>query len=272
MQFDVTLTVEDYREAYAPAATGSRWAVRWSGLFATVVLLAVAVPSAIPGHGPFGVPVYDRRIDGPRQNLWLTIAPTLFVATWMSAVVARWGGWLPSAIARGDPVAHQLRVGTALGIGQLAAVGWLAVPLYGRWAIWWTPTDGEVLTAAASPWLLYLLLVRVVNRNPSTLLGGRLWSAVRSAGRTRSVAVSPDGVTADDGTTADRCGWPYFVRYRETDHLLLLVTEDGSLMILPKRAVNAAGEAELRSLIQTHVAAGTFLPREVRFPVVTSHG
>ena len=273
MQFDVTLTADDYREAYAPPASGSRWFARWGDLILPVALLAITVPSAFPGHGPFGTPAADRPVVGPRQNLWLTVAPTLFVATWMLAtvVVNRWaGGWRPSAIVVGDPAARHRRVGTAVAVGQVVAAGWLSLPLYARWAVWWTPTDGEVLCAAVSPWLLYLALVRLVNRNPSTLLGDRLWSTVRSAGRQRSLVISTDGVTSDDEATATRCQWSYFVRYRETNHLFLLVTEDGGVTMLPKRfvATTPGGEAEPRSLLQTHVAAGTFLPREPRFPVV----
>ena len=135
-------------------------------------------------------------------------------------------------------------------------------------AIPWHPTLRRQLWAAVAPWFAYGIFACGVTLTRSRHRTATLWAGNKSIQRPGTLDLSDDGLVATDVAVTAHYRWPHLVGYRETAHLLLLHTEDGGLVMIPKRAVpNPADEYLLRAMIQTHIAAGAFLPREVTFPV-----
>jgi hypothetical protein len=78
--------------------------------------------------------------------------------------------------------------------------------------------------------------------------------------------LSDGGLQITAGASDTRFRWPMVARYRETPSLLLLTLDNTGVLLLPKRCVPDVNA--LCAVIQTHVATGTFLPRDAAFPVL----
>ena|SRR5947209_8678640 len=64
-------------------------------------------------------------------------------------------------------------------------------------------------------------------------------------------------------------GMAVFLSYLESQNLLTLYTRDLGMQIVPRRAFAEPGSFErFCGLVQTHVAAGQFLPRQSGFAVI----
>ncbi len=282
MRFVMELTIDDLMDAARPVRPNGRPVKRsWlggGGVAAAILVATVATAT----FNPAAREQWHRRTtaDGTAilpQNLWVAVVPGLVPAVWVANLIAlgtvqQWRQ--RRAIARGEPPAGPRR--SAAG-GVVAA--WPIVLLFvWDWppvVVTWWPTPTATMWAAFTPWAVLFVGVMVAFG-----LGGPRRAARRTAAASPdwagpwTVDVTPVGVRFDGERTDTHYRWPAIAGYRETDGLLVLTLRDRRTLLLPKRAVAADpdGEAELRSLIQTHVAAGSFLPREARFPVVDVAG
>ena len=81
--------------------------------------------------------------------------------------------------------------------------------------------------------------------------------------------ITDEFFSIDDGEVYRRIQWTFFMRYEETDNLLMLFPKTGSSLIIGKRAITDAGAMdELRRLISDHIEQGEFLPQKAAFPVL----
>jgi hypothetical protein len=293
MRFDYRLAPEDIREAMWPARADGRPVARnrfgravlgWV-LFVALALLLVYVetmPTHVPGRsglrriGPLPEPP-------PPQNLWVTLLPSAVPAAMMVLLVLAGMGQqalrtrrVVRAVAAGTPV-PPAQTGRALGgILGLALVGLMSpLLLYDlpAVAVPWRPTPSLAMWVAFSPWVVAFAVLVVALAQATRRAADRLWATNPALRRELSADVSDIGVWTTDGVTDTLHRWPGFKRYRETDSLLVLTLEDTRLLILPKRALpDAATSDQLRGLIQTHVAEGTFLPRTTAFEVLPVAG
>ncbi len=259
MTIDCALTPADVREALA---LPQRWRDNVRGtLVAYAVALAIAVPTAAGTMGQEPPTVVAAAAAAPARDLWVTLAPSLLGVTLVAGatLVGRWRARRP----------RPGRWGVGGGLVAAAAFGWLALPLVPALAVQWHPTLHRTLFAAVAPWLAWRAFSAA-----TTLAGPRqaaavLWATHPSLRRPGTVQLDEDGVVLTDAVVEHRYRWPHVVRYRETAGLIVLVTEDGGLVMLPKRAVPNPADADvLRRLIAAHVPAGAFLPPDAAFPVV----
>lgn len=281
MHLDYTLTPDDLREAAKPVKANGQPDRRrvGRGVLGWVVFLALAlvlVYLLTLNPPPPGV----RPPPPPMQNLWAAVVPgavpslalvllmgvTLGVQWWQ----ARRAG---AAVAAGRPVppANARALGQWSGLALIAPValvlGW-DVPAV---AVHWTPTPTAAVWAGVAPWVVAVVVVFALGGWFNRGAAARLWAATPACRRPLAVDLSDAGIATADGVTDTLYRWAGVIRYRETDHLLVLTLEDARVLILPKRAVpDAPAEDRLRGLIQTHVAAGTFLPRTAAFPVLAA--
>ncbi len=278
MRFTCALTVDDAVESAVPfqpdGRPAPRSAVGWvmAVLFAALIGFLVLAPQARAQWHP--------RLDDdgqpiPPQNLWVAVVPSLVPALLWGAFVLAMAVYQWRQVRRGGggrgtpgrPIQPNVWVLLALLSPLLLFEVWRLPTV----AVTWYPTPAAAVTAGALPWAVVagVGLIRIFTGVRRTARGQ--WANTPNAGRPATVDVTADGVRRTTEAVDVLYRWPAVVGYRETPNLLVLTLEDGQAVLLPKRAYSG-GEAELRSLIQTHVAAGTFLPREARFPVVVAGG
>ncbi len=267
MRLEYQLTPDDLREAFAPPV--QRRDAIWTNVVCYAVLLALAVPTAAGWMGQEAPADTAAALAAPPQNLWVTLAPSLVGFTLVAGgtLLGRWQDRRGRARLVGAATPPAARVqGTVL---VAVAFAWMVLPNVPALAVAWHPTLRRVLWAAVAPWFAYMVYASAVVLTRPRHTAAVVAALTRSLRRPATVDVSDDGITSTDGVVDARYRWPHLVRYRETAHLLVLLTEDGGPLILPKRALTGpAGEDQLRALLQTHVASGTFLPSGAAFPVV----
>ncbi len=271
MRLDFRLTADDLDEAVRPTlpdgrprrGVAVRLAVSW-----VVIAVSVGTIIALPRLGPRG-PV------GPPQNLWMTLVPGLvpagvFVAaTAVTAARQRaHGRRVTAAVAAGRPVPPPPRPQRWTGLVTICPIA-LLVLWDQPWAVIpWHPDPTTAVWVGLTPWVAALVLFRAIHGGVRRA-ARRRWATTPSLHRPISAEVSDAGVSTTDGVTDNLYRWPAVVRYRETANLLLLTLEDARVLALPRRAFGGPeAEIAVRGLVQTHVAAGTFLPRERAFPVL----
>ena len=264
MTFEYTLTLADLRESMAmPRA---RQDAVWTALVAYAVLLVLAVPLAGGVMGEEPAATLAAAAAGPPRDLWVTLAPSLVGFTLVIAGALA-GHRRPrrGATTIRPPL---LRRSVPVSVPVVLAFAWIILPNVPALAVHWHPTPRRVLWAAVAPWFAYLIFAcgTVLARGRRT--AALVWDVQRSIRRPVKLELNDDGVVATDPAIEQRFRWPHIASYRETANLLLLETEDTVTLILPKRAVpDPAAEGHLRTLIQTHVANGAFLPRDAAWPV-----
>jgi hypothetical protein len=83
------------------------------------------------------------------------------------------------------------------------------------------------------------------------------------------VDVSDEAFVIHNPLVAHRFAWAYFVSYLESENVLTLYTRDLGMQVVPKRAFKEPGSFErFCGLVQTHISAGQFLPRQSAFSVI----
>jgi hypothetical protein len=266
MTFQCTLTPADLRESMAlPRA---RHDVVWTQMVAYAVLLAVAIPLAAGTMGEEPPAALAAAAAGPARDLWVTLAPSLVGVTLVVGGALAGRRRLRRTLAvRAQPDRTTLRPSIPVPLPVVVAFTWMILPNVPALAIHWHPTPRRVLWAAVAPWFAYLMFTSAVVLAHARRSAALMWDVQGSVRRASTLQFSDDGIIVADRHVEQRFRWPYVVRYRETDNLLLLDTEDTLTLILPKRVIpDPATEGGLRTLIQRHVAAGAFLPRDPEWP------
>ena len=275
MRFDYTLTVEDLREMMRPTTPDGRPAARRTslsrGLFGWVVFLLLAMMLS------FLLTIDNRpgiKLPPPPQSLWVTLVPSVapagaFVMIVVVSTVRQRARTrrTSAAVSAGRPVPPAGKVPPWAVWASISPVAFIAVPLVPALAVTWSPTPDAALRVGLLPWVVALVVAGVALIGARRSAADHLWAATPALRRRLTADVSDAGIWESDGVCDTLYRWPAVTRYRETDHLLVLTLEDARMLVLPKRAVPDAGD-DLRGLIQTHVADGSFLPRSAAFPVL----
>jgi hypothetical protein len=156
MRFSYLVNLDDFKEAVQsksplgkPARPGF---VLLNGLFVFGICLVSALPRT---------QFYTRweLRDLSRRNLWVTLAPSLCIITFLStgsilqklrkALVGR--GRKNSALTNTLQVVSQFQV--------LLCLVWVLVANVPQFEIGWHPSEGEKIYAALAPWALYFAVV-----------------------------------------------------------------------------------------------------------------
>ncbi|HEX4792499.1 MAG TPA: YcxB family protein [Humisphaera sp.] len=138
----------------------------------------------------------------------------------------------------------------------------------------WRPDLVHLLFVLFGPWIVWLFLVVMLFRWQTARVkkrqAGELFTVEGSTLlQQQHLEASDDGITVSNPLAAHRYAWTYFVSYLESQNLLTLYTRDLGMQIVPRRAFAEPGSFErFCGLVQTHVAAGQFLPRQSGFAVI----
>jgi YcxB-like protein len=277
MQFGYSITFEEYVEAMKTVAAKPvkknakrafvGWLVYVALIFAVVVFLNQQTPKVLST-----TPDNWQKKSVPTANLWVTLVPSLVPATLLLLIV--FVGYADSvrraryAFTRNaSPL--ELAPSPLLGYLLLLPFAFLVVPNVSRLAIYWTPSPGTMVWVALIPWIGLILLLSLCGRFTRKAALRKGFASARSIRRTTTIAVDEAGVSTNDQRTCCQYQWSSFDRYQESTHLLKLVTENDTMVIIPKRAINDTENFDrLCGLIQTNIARGQFLPRESRFQVL----
>ncbi len=284
MRLEYRLTPDDLREAARPALPDgqpdrrSRGPTAILGWVVFVLLASLLTFMLTPDPSPTANAAAGAGPRPPSQNLWVTLTPALVPAgiLVLAAVLTAVHQWLRdrramAAAAAGRPLPPPPKPSGLLGLAAMSPLAFLLVCNVPALAIPWSPTPGMAIWVGLLPWLGALAVIALVSRWTNRRAPERQWAADPGLNRRLTADLSDAGVWATDGLTDTLHRWPVITRYRETPGLIVLTLEDARVIPLPKRALpDAAADDQLRGLIHTHVASGTFLPREAAFPVLVT--
>jgi hypothetical protein len=272
MKLEYRLTRDDFRELSAsvnPVPRGQKWWVQlliWLFLFVMLlfnVYLNGVVAAQLRKTGVGGTP------DLPAQNLWVLLAPHLLVTTFLLIAVMSNPLRSNTLQVRSRSQQRMLRIASLL---SLLSGLWMIPALFPNLAIYWHPTDGQLLWASFTPWSLYFAAVRPILSLRRKRLTDQTWESLPSLRRTNRASISRAEIAIEDGLAAHQFQWAYFKRYWETKNLLLLINiDDVPALVIPKRAVpDDRSMDELKMLISENVADGKFLQKQQAFPVIVT--
>jgi hypothetical protein len=270
MSFEYLLSFEEYLEAMKTNGSPAKrkrqyimligWAVYMTLMLAFIVFVNAQTPPE------------PQTALRPQQNLWTTLTPPLVVTGFI--VVALINGSFDArrrakkALAT-NSAPSQLPASKFAGFIVLLPLALLLLPLLPGIAIYWHPSPGEIETIAFAPWigLIWILIPLVPFNKRGAIL--REFAQLRSARRSVRIQATESNLSIENGPNFFRYDWSTFDRYQETTCLIKIYTEDERVLMIPKRVFPDINSLDaFRSLIQNRIPRGTFLPRDVRFPVL----
>jgi len=213
----------------------------------------------------------------PVQNLVVLVLPNTLMAifflalrVWtlvaqlrLSRTRAAYGDEGYGKIKRGGLVGavvfFALIFGSVYVVGNLPPVDWRA----GRY---------EAIFLGFVPWIFAFIALPFILRAFNKAMVAGAWSKKPSLHRPKVMEVSDEQIIITDLNSTSVYRWSAFLRFRETENLFILVTEDAGLLMVPKRCLaDPAVMVEFRGLLQTHIAEGYFLTvPQGAFPVVNA--
>jgi hypothetical protein len=267
MQLEFSLTPEDLHEASRalnPATNHRRVAWDVAGMFLWFLMsLYYSLPRIFWFNRDFG-----KRSDA-EQNLWLTISPSLCMASFLLISVLITPKVVRLRQTQGANRKAAKEREAVLQLLQFLAALWIIPVVWPPLALHWKPADGQIIWAALAPWFLYLTIIRPIYARRRIKAVDNEWKRNKSLQRQNVVSIDANGVFADDGVVEHRIRWAGFKRYNETDNLLLLQMESGLQIFIPKRAIRDGQEMDaIKMLIHDNIGEGSFKPQASAFPVV----
>ena len=270
MRLEFTYTFEDLRETLTAPQTAAQRAARkrrriinlicWTLTFFSFGFLVWSSRSS-----PRRPSILERPwiLDGMPVDLVADVLPGVLAVAFLCIFVllASWNIWRASRVKRPDPTAnarHPVRQAIGIVLGLLLAGS--AILLTRRDAVLlWMPTRGERILASGGPGLAMIFLLILMGTLQRRWNIGKQWVSKPGWQRPRTIEMDGQGFRAWDAISRYEFSWPYFVRARETEHLLVLVGEDELQHMVPKRAFADAAEIErCRSLLQSMIGKVEF--------------
>src|SRR4029079_4741817 len=116
----------------------------------------------------------------------------------------------------------------ALVYGSLQAIEFLP-------PVEWRPSRSEALWMAFAPWVVVLLVMPLILWWYVKATLGASWEQKPSLHRPRTLEIVDEHVLSRDVNVTSVYQWSAFLRYRETENLFILLTEDAMFLMVPKR-------------------------------------
>ncbi len=159
----------------------------------------------------------------------------------------------------GVAVFFALILGSVYVVGNLPPVEWQA----GRY---------EAIFISFVPWIIAFITLPFILRAFNKAMVADAWSKKPSLHRPKVIEVSDEQIIITDANSTSVYRWSAFLRFRETENLFILVTEDAGFLMVPKRYLaDPSVMMEFRGLLQTHISEGYFLTvPQGAFPVVNT--
>jgi YcxB-like protein len=263
MQFDYAMTLQDFHEAYTPRVLSKRPQKPTNPLVIWLPLFAFCIFAAYRG--------WEDGL-GPNQpaerNLWLDVIPSIIAVHALLFLRLRTRITRHLAGTRSSLRLHWPDLLWMIPLMYSPAI-WLIPVWFQQLSVPWKPSEGQVLWAAAAPWMLYAGIVTYRDQWSKKNVWANIWANHPSLSRSCHFEATDQFFSIDDGEVYRRIQWAAFTRYEETDNLLVLIPKEGFRQTIAKRAIpdeNALNE--LRRLISDHIENGEFLPHKTAFPVI----
>ncbi|HEV8604599.1 MAG TPA: YcxB family protein [Tepidisphaeraceae bacterium] len=273
MKLEIQYTEEDLREAngyaYAQGGAKARRSI-WVGIVGWILFLIVmAVLWLLLKRDAYGI----RNGPEPANDLTLALLPSAVAAIcFLAFVIATLQMQLKVARMRaafGKAGYDKVKRSGWAGIMVLVVMGALSSPQFVP-AIKWHGGRYATLMLAFVPWIVVVFVLIVILKLYNRAVIRNTWEQKPSLRRPHVFEVNDEQFVSSDVNSTSAFRWSAFLRFRETENLFILVTEDSNFIMVPKRAL---GDPELmtgfRAMIQTHIAEGYFLTAPAPgFPVL----
>jgi hypothetical protein len=274
IHLEYSLTAEDLAEALKPPTppgtkpSQSRGAIGW---LIFVLLLGCCFALQLSGeklaHGISPSPA----TSGGQTNLWITLAPPMWPVLIILAAAA--GNAITAKLPSRRRTRNAAEQAKPIQIGVIAIalplVFLVAIVSSDTFAISWSPTPLLAVAVAFAPWAVTFLLLALWGKVFGKRAARKNWERSTWLHRPMTMDASDECLMVDDGITVTRRRWAGLKRYRETENLLILTTEENLNVLIPKSAASDIGMLDtLYGLIQRSIPVGEFLPRDSRFQVV----
>ena len=278
MKLQIQYTEKDLLEAtrnsFARAGRKQNWALIL-GMVGWIVFLVVAgFFWFILRQLSYGSPPPP---EGPVQDLVLLLLPNVLMAVFFLGVrialimvrlrLAR------SRAAFGDKGYSRIK-----NIGRSGGAILIALFIGGVYAakvlppVEWRVGRTGAMAVSFIPWIIAVMLLPFILRLYTNSVIQIQWLKKPSLRRPKEIELNNEGVVVHDLHSVTAYRWSAFLRFRETENLFVLVTEDSTFLMVPKRHLSDnATMVEFRAMIQTHIAEGYFLTvPQGAFPVINA--
>jgi len=278
MKLQIQYTEQDLREATRNSfARGGRKQNRALvlGLVGWIVFLVLAgLLWFVLQKTSYGSPSAP---EGPVQDLVLLLLPNVLMAVFFLGVrialimvqlrLAR------SRAAFGDKGYSRIknfgRSGGAILIALFIGGVYTAYVLP---PIEWRAGRTAAMAVSFVPWIIAVMVLPFILRIYTNALIRMQWLKKPSLQRPKMMELSDEHIVVHDLHSVTTYRWSAFLRFREMENLFVLMTEDSTFLMVPKRNLpDNATMVEFRALLQTHIAEGYFLTvPQGAFPVVNA--
>ena len=281
IQIAFELTFDDFHEATRGKPPGERsWGTRLWAIGSWVILLGgVAVLVYLIRPTESAAQLGDLPLYEPRPlitRLALALAPSVVYAVlivWAIARPAFGKSQVPWALPQGLTAGGKKKINwrfqlVNIVVGVLVAV---IVILSDRGSNERPGNYGPLLSD--SSFYLPLLAVAIAVLPPIVVitqlqprLARRAWQSQANLQLPQRCEFSEMGMRSAAANSSSQYAWTYFQGFKETSNLFLLYPSSLIFHIIPKRAFSNEHElARFCGLLQNHVRAGIFLPRQDGF-------
>jgi hypothetical protein len=211
----------------------------------------------------------------PVFDLALAVLPSTVAAIWFLAFLSL------SLIAQLQVTRRRAAFGKE-GYERVKKSGWVGLLLLIAFAsltspqfvpaIEWRGGRFSALMIAFVPWLVALFAMAAILRMYNRAVIRNSWEKNPSLHRPYTMELDDERVVTQSLNRLTSYQWSAFLRFRETENLFILVIEDSTFLMVPKRNLSdPAMMVEFRALLQTHIAEGYFLTvPQGAFPVVSA--
>lgn len=277
MKMEVQYRQEDLREATLNSvARTTRKSRTRNGVIITALIAVILALIAFLNRVAY-LPPNVVQPQEPAQDMLSTLLPSALVAMgYLLASILLRIGQLQIMRRRTafSKAAHQrIKLGAIIVAVSVVALLWLSFHLIDVLPpIEWHPTRSQILLVSCIPWLIVLLLMPLVVHWYARATIAAAWEQKPSLHRPKMLEFTDEHVLGSDVNSTSVYRWSAFVRYRETDNLFVLLTEDTTIVMVPKRYLNDhAMMVAFRAILQTHIGEGEFLTVPPgAFPVVNA--
>jgi hypothetical protein len=212
-------------------------------------------------------------LDGMPVDVVADVLPGVLAVAFLCIFVllASWNTWRASRVKRPDPTATARSLVTqVIGIIVGLLIAGTAILLSQKDAVLlWMPTRAERILASGGPVVAMIVLLIVAGTLQRRWNIRKQWVSKPGWLRPRTIEMDAQGFRAWDAISRYEFFWPYFVKARETDNLLVLLGEDELQHMIPKRAFADGAEIErCRALLQSMIGKVEFQVMPTGFEIL----
>jgi hypothetical protein len=275
VQIEVDYRLEDLEELYIPetyAARPSQWKTKMRtgvGGWLAFVAASLAFWYILRSRRPY----FPRPLNPPRDlqtdifTLVLPGALVLLFTTMMLFRLWRVSRWKPKTPSTPPGTKNRKkRICAVLIWFAIAAIAFACIN--GAWSRQWRPSRAEIYLLCWGPWLLTLILLIARTSRMVLWQARKTWLTTPGFARHHTFELDDWGMKLWNNLTRIEMHWTTVTRARETQNLLVLVSETKLQYIIPKRAFATEADIEsARALLQNKLQNTTFLAQPLGFPM-----